>query len=220
MKEIKVILVDDHRLVRDGIKSLLQNDLSINIIGEASGYSELILILEHEQPDIIIMDISLPDISGVEILKILSIKHPNIKVLMLSMHLSEDFITGSIKAGAKGYIPKNTSKKELLAAIREISSGKEFFSDEVSRIMLKSYLKSIKSSEPGEKLETASLTRREVEILKLCAMGASNREIAEKLFISVRTVESHKNHIMTKFDLKSNLELLKFALKNNPTEFG
>lgn len=210
---IKVILVDDHRIVRDGIRSLIQSEENIEIIGEASSYSELTTILQNKLPDIIVLDISLPDISGIEVIKILGIKYPTLRVIILSMYTTEDFIFNSLKAGAKGYLPKNISKKELITAINEIYNGNEYFSEEISNIILKSYVKKIQYAEEQEN-ELDILTKREEELLKLFAEGLSNKEISDTLFISPRTVESHKAHIMTKLKLRTNIDLVRFAVKN------
>jgi DNA-binding NarL/FixJ family response regulator len=218
MKKIKIILVDDHQLVRDGIKALLSGTSDIEIIGEASDGKELFQQLATLKPDLLIMDISLPDISGIEITKKICQDFPGIKVMMLSMYNSEDFILNSIKAGAKGYLPKNTSRNELLEAIYAIQSGEDFYSESVSKTMLKSYIrKATGDEEPAEK-SNEILTTREIEVLKLYAEGHINKEISEKLDISIRTVETHKNHIMRKLGLKSTVEMVKFAIRNKIVE--
>ncbi|MEZ5081941.1 MAG: response regulator transcription factor [Bacteroidales bacterium] len=216
MTKIKVILVDDHAIVRDGIKSLISVE-EIEVINEASSAAEFFCLLKTEQPDIAILDISLPDISGIEITKKLSAEFPAIKVIILSMHLNEDFIFNAVKAGAMAYLPKNTNRKELITAILKVAEGEDYFTEPVSNIILKSYIKKAKSNHENELRENA-LSKRELEILKLFAEGKSNKEIADLLFISCRTVESHKNHIMQKLELKSTVELIKFAIKNNIIE--
>ncbi len=214
MNKIKIALVEDHVIVRDGIKLILQSEDNIEIVGEASDYSELTEILSVKKPDILIVDISLPGISGIEITSRIAEDYPDIRVIILSMHIKEDFIFNAIKAGARGYIPKNTSKKELLEAVHQVYDGNEYYSEEVSNMILKSYIRKIKNNPENSEDYSKKLTRREEELLKLFARGESNRDIAGKLFISVRTVESHKNHIMNKLELKSNIDLLKFAIKN------
>ena len=214
MKEAKIILVDDHQLVRDGIKSLISTAKNIEICGEASSATELFTLLEDLKPNLVILDISLPDMSGIEITKKINKDYPNVNVLILSMHVNEEFVFNAIKAGAKGYLPKNTTRKEILEAIYTIVKNEEYFSEQISDLILKSYIKKAKQgNKPGEQKET--LSGRETEILKLVAEGASNKEISEKLFISIRTVESHKNHIMQKLELKSVVDLVKYAIRNN-----
>jgi len=215
MEKIKIILVDDHQIVRDGIKALISDDASINIITEASSASELYFKLETYKPDIILMDINLPDETGIEITRKLKETSPSIKILILSMHMSEDFVVNAIEAGANGYLPKNTTRKELLEAIRTLYKGEDFYNESISNILVKSYVKKAQSSGKEKEEKHVDLTRREKEIITLFAQGLSNKEIADQLFISVRTVESHKNNIMNKLELKSTVDLVKFAIKNN-----
>ncbi|MFZ4398639.1 MAG: response regulator transcription factor [Bacteroidales bacterium] len=218
MANIKIMLIDDHQIVRDGIKVLLESLGNVEVIGEASNVHELLEKLKYIQPDIIVTDISMPDISGIELTKIINEdkKYQNIKILILSMYTNEDFVFNAIKAGAKGYLPKNTTRKELFEAVNTIYNGDEYFSESISNIILKSYIKKVKTDENNEKKESLSI--REIEILKLFAQGFTNQEIADKLFISIRTVESHKNHIMQKLALKTTVDLIKFAIKNKIVE--
>lgn len=218
MPNIKIMLVDDHQIVRDGIKALLESLENVQVVGEASNAKELLEKLKNCKPDIIVTDISMPDISGIELTKIINEKEEfsGIKVLILSMFTNEDFIFNAIKAGANGYLPKNTTRRELFEAVNTIYNGDEYFSESISNIILKSYVKKAQNEELTEKKE--SLSVRETEILKHFAQGLSNQEIADKLFISIRTVESHKNHIMQKLELKSTVDLIKFAIKNKIIE--
>ena len=218
MEKIKIILVDDHQLVRDGIKALLTGIPDVDIIGEASGAAELFSELESLKPDLLIMDISLPEISGIELTKKIYSEYTGINVLILSMYNSEEFIFNSLKAGAKGYLPKNTSREELLEAIYTINRGEEFFSESISKVMLKSYIKRATDEDQPADKSHAILTSREIEILKLYVEGLINKEISDKLDISIRTVETHKNHIMRKLGLKSTVELVKFAIRNKIAE--
>jgi len=218
MEKIKIILVDDHQLVRDGIKALLTGIPDLEIIGEASGAGELFRELENLKPDLLIMDISLPEISGIEITKKICNEYTGINVLILSMYNNEEFIFNSLKAGARGYLPKNTSRDELLEAIYTINRGEEFFGESISKIMLKSYVKRATNEDQPENKTHAVLTNREIEILKLYVEGLINKEISDKLDISIRTVETHKNHIMRKLGLKSTVELVKFAIRNKIAE--
>ena len=218
MEKIRIILVDDHQLVRDGIKALLTGITDIDIIGEASDAEELFRELENLKPNLLIMDISLPGISGIEITKRICSEFPGIHILILSMYNSEEFIFNSLKAGARGYLPKNTSREELLEAIYTINRGEEFFGESISKVMLKSYVKRATDEDQHEDKINAVLTSREIEILKLYVEGLINKEISDKLDISIRTVETHKNHIMRKLGLKSTVELVKFAIRNKIAE--
>ena len=213
-----VIIADDHTIVRDGIKALLSEQEDIVIIGEASNGSELFRLLSQTTADIILLDISMPDLSGIEICERLRTDFPQIKVLFLSMYTTEEYIFNAIKAGAHGYLPKNISQPELLEAIRSISQGREYFNETISNIILKSYINKAKNAETENDIREHSLSKRELEVLRLFAEGFSNSEIGTRLFISPRTVESHKNHIMQKINLKSPVDLIKFAIKNHIVE--
>lgn len=209
MEKIKIVLVDDHRMFRDGVKSVLSDEENIEIIGEFGHAKDLYELLNLQQPDLIITDISMPDISGIEIAKYVSENYPKIKLLILSMHSNEEFITKSLSVGAHGYLPKDTSMNELLEAINTIYRGDNYFNRNISDTILKSIIN--KSKEENGK----TLTKREKEIISLVVDGFSNKEIADKLCISIRTVDSHKNNIMQKLSLKSSVELVKYAIKNN-----
>ena len=215
---INIVLVDDHHLVRDGLKALIADEINIQITGEASSGKELYEIIQNHIPDIVVLDISLPDISGIEITKKLSESHPEIKILILSMYTNEDFIMNSFKAGAKGYLPKNAKREELLEAIHTIYSGEDYYSEFISGIMLKSFIRKSKNPQVDSDKKDSKLTTRETEILKLSAEGDSNQDIADKLNISIRTVESHKNHIMQKLELRSTADMIIYAIKNKIIE--
>ncbi len=218
MNKIKIILLDDHQLVRDGIKSLLKNDTGIEIIGEASNAYELFNILKQNIPDIVLLDISLPTMSGIEVAKILSTENPNIKKIILSMYTSEDFIFNSLKAGINGYLPKNTTKEELLKAIYEVYRGYEYFSKDISDTILKSYVKSAKYGNNISENKLDNLTNREQEILLYVVEGMTNPDISKKLNISIRTVETHKTSIMRKLNLNNTVDLVKYAIKHKIIE--
>ncbi len=218
MNRIKVMLVDDHQLVRDGIKSLISDSFGIEVVAEASNAAEFFKILNQQIPDVVLMDISLPNMSGIEIAKVLKRDFPKIKILMLSMYTSEDFIFNAIKAGVDGYLPKNTTRDELVLAITEVYDGREYFSKSISSVILKSYVNSAKYGNTNTDDKMNMLTPRETEILRMVVEGMNNHQIADQLFISVRTVETHKTAILKKLDLSSTVELVKFALKNKIIE--
>jgi DNA-binding NarL/FixJ family response regulator len=213
MKKIKVILVDDHQIVRDGVKALLQNEPTITVIAEASDYEELENCLKTKIPDIILLDISLEGISGIEITKIVKQQFPEIRIIILSMYINEEFIINAYQAGASGYLAKNTTFDELVDAVKVVYDKGEYFSPMISNILVMSSIKNVKVDNKY-RIDENLLTKREIEVLKLFAYGYSNKEISSKLFISSRTVESHKNHIMQKLEFKSQVEMLKFAFKS------
>jgi len=208
MEKIKVILVDDHQMFRDGVKSVLSDEENITIIGEVGHANDLYKLLESKKPDLIITDISMPDISGIDITKYVTENFPDINILILSMHSNEEFITKALNAGANGYLPKDTSMNELLQAINIIAKGENYFNKGISDTILKSMVNKSKVS------KNDTLTSRELEIVHQVVEGLSNKEIAEKLNISVRTVDSHKNNILHKLGLKSSVEMVKYAIKN------
>jgi DNA-binding NarL/FixJ family response regulator len=215
MEKIRLILVDDHQLVRTGIANLLSGEPGFEIIGEAADAKDFFALLKQTVPDIAILDIALPGLSGIEITKKLHQEFPGIRILILSMHTSEEFIFNAINSGARGYLPKNTSRKELIEAIYAIQRGEEYFAESISNVILKSYIRKAKSDSPDTENNENLLSKREIEVLKLFAEGMTNQEIADKLFISIRTVESHKNHIMARLELKTTVDLVKFAIRNN-----
>ena len=218
MEKTKIILVDDHQIVRDGIRSLLTGEPNIKIIAEAKDANELFKILKFDIPNIILLDISLPGMSGIEISKRLKIDFPSIRILMLSMYTSEDFIFNALKAGVMGYLPKNTTREELLQAINSIASNKEYFSKSISDTILKSYINTAKSGGEISEDKLTNLTNREREVLHYVVEGNNNTSIAKQLCISIRTVETHKSAIMRKLNLNNTVDLIKFAIKNNLIE--
>lgn len=215
---IKIILVDDHQIVRNGIRLLIDGMDNIEVIDEAGSAEEMLALLRIKIPDIAIVDISLPEMSGIELSRIITTDYPQVKILVLSMYKSEEFVFNALKAGASGYLPKNTTRKELNEAIIEIMRGNEYFSESISNIILKSYIKKAQTENDPEEKSLNALSSREQEVLKLLGDGKSNQEIADELFISIRTVESHKNHIMQKLELKTTVDLIKFAIKNGIIE--
>ena len=214
MDKINIFLVDDHDLVRDGLKALLSGIPDIGIIGEASTGRSLFEKLLIVQPDVLVLDISLPDMSGIEITRRMTQDYPKIRILILSMYTNEDFVFNAVKAGAKGYLPKNTTRDELVKAIYAVYRNEEFFGETISKILLQSYIRNAKQEDKITENHAENLSVREIEILKLFSEGMNNKEIGEKLGISIRTVETHKNHIMKKLGCKSVVEMLKFALRN------
>jgi DNA-binding NarL/FixJ family response regulator len=216
MSKIKVLLVDDHQIVRDGIFALLIKEHDIEIVGEASNGDELFEKLKFIKPDIIILDISLPKMSGIEIAGILSKDFPQIRIIVFSSYTDEETIFKSIRAGAKGFLPKDSMREDLVDAIKKVHQGFEYLSDKIPNTILMDYIKKAGSQEEKfNNSKLSSLTKREREILKLIAEGMSYKEIGTELFISVRTVETHKNNILQKLELKSTIDLVKFAIKND-----
>lgn len=214
---IKVVLVDDHQLIRMGIKALLSSESDIEVIGEVNNAKDVLKTIKELNPDIVLMDISLDDGDGIILTKEICKKHQDIKVIMLSMHVKEDFIQRSLKAGALGYILKDSPKEELITAIKEVNGGGQYFASEVSKLMVNSYVtKAGDFTKPKRK--NKALTGREVEIIRLLSDGLSNQKIADILGISHRTVDTHRTNIMQKVKVKNVAELVKYAIVNKLIE--
>ena len=211
----EIILIDDHKIVRDGIRMLLESYDKNKIIGEYDSFTQFMDSQSNKIPDIYILDISMPDINGIEACKKIKTENPNAKIIILSMYNNEEFVLKAISAGANAYLPKNISKRELLNAVENVANGEEYFAEDIQKIIIRSMMQKSNSIDVP-KLNT--LSKREVELLKFIVDGKTNKEIADELFISVRTVESHKNHIMVKLELKNQVELIKFAIKEGITE--
>lgn len=220
MKKSKILIVDDHHIVRDGIMRILTDEEDIELIGSLSSGKEALDFMKCTLPDIVIADLSMPNMSGIEFTERVTKLFPNVKVLILSMFNNEEYIVSAIQAGAKGYLPKQDSTTEiLLEAIRTIANDEEFYSPSISKIVMKSFLNNIKNSSVSDVAKKHQLTSREKEILKLYVEGYTNNEIAEKLNLSIYTVKTHKNNIMQKYNFKSTVEMIKFALRNNIVEW-
>lgn len=213
---ISILLVDDHQIILDGIKQMLEGESSICICACAENGKQALELAQLNPPDVIITDVSMPDMNGVELCEQIQKMNIPSKVIVLSMYASEDYIFKAIQAGAKGYLTKqNTTKEELISAIHQIVNGEEYYSPAVASIMMKNYVNKAQKKSNLETKTVESLTTREREILKLYAEGYSNQEIADKLCISNRTVDAHKNNIMQKFEFKSTVDMVKFAIKND-----
>lgn len=211
MKKIKIIIVDDHQIIRDGIEAMLLSENNIEVVGTAPDYKSLLKIHNYQNTDLLILDISLPDKSGIEIARQFSEKFENMKILMLSANTNEENIIESIKAGAYGFLHKDTSSNEFIEAIYSVYNGEEYFGEKLSKIIYKSYRTHVKYKNQSD--NQLNLTDREIDVIKLLSNGLSSKEIANKLFISPRTVESHKANILSKLNLNNNIEIVKYAIK-------
>jgi DNA-binding NarL/FixJ family response regulator len=211
MENINIVLAEDHLIVRKGIKNLLEDEEGIKVIGEASDGREAIKVVETLRPDLLIADIRMPVMSGLDAAQDLSRRPHPPKILILSMHDDEDYILQSVDVGASGYLLKDTSKEELLKAIRTIYQGGKYFSGDVSNVLVNRYLtgRNRHAASPSPAAETYGITKRERQILTMIADGVGNKEIAEQLGKSVRTIETHRFNIMKKLKVNNVVELLK-----------
>lgn len=214
MEKIKVLIVDDHALIRDGLNAMLASQPDIVVVGEACSGNEAINKVEAFDPDIILMDIMMPGMSGIEASRLIKEDYPQMKVIFLSMEVTESFVTEAVQAGAAGYLPKDSRRNILLEAIRKVGEGGKYFSHTVSELVFEKFYENSLKGKRTIISEGGKISKREVEVLKLIASGFSNKEIAEKLFISGRTVDAHRNHIMQKLDIHSTADLVKYAIKN------
>ena len=211
MNKIKILLVEDHTILRKGIQSLLEEEQGIEVIGEAEDGIAAMKSVEKDQPDIVLLDISLPYLNGLEITRKITKHYPKIKVLILTMHKSDEYAFELLSAGAKGYIIKQAAPNQLISAIREVSNGFIFLSPEISRKVLLRVNKK-RSLNEGKK-DRSQLSGRETEILQLIAEEHSPRDIARLLFISIKTVENHRYNIMQKLNIHNIAGLTKYALE-------
>lgn len=208
-KKIKILVADDHPVVRKGLHSCLARQDRLKIVGEASDGDEALKKTRELSPDVVLMDISMPGMNGLEVTEVLRKDHPDVKVLVLSVHNNRDYIFRIIQAGAHGFISKEAPPDELLRAIESVYAGEPFFSPEIAKAALNQLV-----SSGGKKDPFAQLTSREREVLVLIAEGQSNKEIANKLGIGVRTIETHRERIMRRLDIHSVAGLTKFAIAN------
>ncbi|MCF6351812.1 MAG: response regulator transcription factor [Cyclobacteriaceae bacterium] len=217
--KINIVLADDHTIIRDGIKYLLEEENDLIIIGEASNGIEALEIVKEKQPDILIIDVRMPKMNGIEAVKILNSKTTKTKAIVLSMHDSEEYILEAIEAKAMGYLLKDAGKEEVLKAIHTVYHGEKFFSGDISNIIVNNLLKKSSSIDREEegliKNSQINLTKKEIEILKLILFGKTNKQISEKLFKSKRTIETHRFNLMKKMKVKNLIELATEAAKYN-----
>ena len=205
---IRVVLADDHVFVRDGIKSLLENEANIEVVGEAIDGADALEVVAESKPDLLIVDIRMPNLTGIEVVEKLRSENNDVKIIMLSMHESEEYVLKSIKAGADGYLLKGSSKEEFLKALHSVAAGGKYFSGDISSILISQLTNSSPSLEPKQNLgEEMMITKREKEILTLLLSGKGNKEIAEALDISKRTAEVHRFNLMKKLKVKNLMEL-------------
>jgi two-component system, NarL family, response regulator NreC len=213
MNRIRILLADDHPLVRSGLIKLLEPFKEFVVVGEAGDGEEAVALTKKLEPDVVVIDLSMPKLSGIEATKLIRKNSPSVKVLVLTMHDNEEYVYQILKSGAGGYMLKSSGRDDLAAAIHAVARGDRFFSPRVSEIMMEGYLrKAGQREELPMNDEDTPLTKREKEILFYIADGLNNMQIAEKLFISARTVETHRTNIMQKLDIHDAGNLVRYAL--------
>ena len=214
--KVRVLLADDHTILRAGLKMMLNAQPDIEVVGEASDGRQALEEALRLQPDVILMDITMPEVNGIEATRQIKKLLPETRILVLTMHENEGYLFQMLRAGAAGYMLKEAADTDLISAIRVVSSGRFYLSATAQSMMVSDYLQRVNTGE--ERDSYSALTEREREILKLVAEGYTNNQIAERLFISPKTVDTHRTHIMDKLNLHSRAELVKYAMRRGLLE--
>ncbi len=212
MKKIKVVVADDHTIVRKGLCAILEGEREIEVVGEAEDGREAIKKVEQLEPDVVLLDITMPILNGLEATRQLSKRYPKLKILILTMHDNEEYVFETLRAGASGYLVKRSAPNELISAIKAVYQEGSFLSPAVSKKVIDEYVR-VGPRKVKPDGEYGRLTEREREILQMIAEGRANREIAELLNISIKTVESHRAHLMEKLNIWNIAELTQYAIR-------
>jgi DNA-binding NarL/FixJ family response regulator len=212
---IRILLADDHTILRDGIRSLLEDEPDMEVIGEAEDGHAAVKMTGQLGPDVVVMDIAMPLLNGLEATRQIKRNNPQVKVLILTMHENEEYIRQVLATGAMGYILKDAAARELLGAIRAVHRGEAVLSPAITRLVIEDYLR---WGEPQSEPISNGLSAREREVLQLIAEGYTNKQIGEILCISVKTVQAHRNNLMQKLDLHDRGELIKYAIQKKIIE--
>jgi two-component system, NarL family, response regulator NreC len=211
MEQVRILLADDHNLIRDGMRLLLERQPGFVVVGEAANGRETVEQVNAHAPDVVVMDIAMPNMNGIEATRRIVDSNPRTGVVILSMHYDESYVIRSLKAGARGYLLKDAVKADLITAIHSVVRGGSFFSPKISRILKEDYMQALERKDADDSYEL--LTDREREILQLIAEGKSNKDIANSLGLSLYTVETHRAHILQKLNLHSVPDLILYAVR-------
>ena len=214
--KIRILLADDHTILRAGLKMMLNAQSDMEVVGEAQDGNQDVQEAQRLQPDVVLMDITMPEVSGIEATRQIKRMLPDVKILVLTMHEHDEYVFQALRAGASGYMLKEAADTELITAIHVIKSGQFYLSPTAQSVVVGDYLQRVRTGE--ERDSYSSLTEREREILKLVAEGHTNNQIAERLIISPKTVDTHRTHIMDKLNLHSRAELVKYAMRRGLLE--
>jgi two-component system response regulator NreC len=211
MKKLRILLADDHIVVRTGLRALLERQPNLEVVGESENGRETVELVASLGPDVVVMDVAMPVLNGIEATKTIVTQRPATAVVILSMHADESYVMRALKAGARGYLLKDSAAADLITAIQAVSQNKSFFSPKVSRILAEDYVRVLKQKGAVDIYDL--LTSREREILQLLAEGKANKEVATALNISPYTVETHRRHILEKLNLHNPAELILYAVR-------
>jgi len=211
MNAVRILLADDHIVMRNGLRLLLERQPHLQVVGEAADGRQAVALCESANPDVVIMDIAMPNLNGIEAARQIVNRSPRTAIAILSMHSDESYVIRALKAGARAYLLKDSAEADLLAAVRALTEGKSFFSPAISKILVEDYMRQLESRGAEDTYEL--LTNREREILQLLAEGRTNKEVANMLNLSLYTVETHRTHILQKLNLHSVPELILYAVR-------
>lgn len=208
---IRVLLADDHALVREGVRYIIEREDDIEVVAEAGTGREAVALAEQLTPDIVLMDLTMPDLGGMEATELIHQRLPEVRVLVLTMHESNDYFFQVLKSGASGYLLKGASGAELVAALRAVHRGDVYIQPPVAKRLVADYLRQVESG--GERAEYDGLTDRQRQILRLIAEGSTSQQIADALVVSVNTVNTHRRHIMERLNLHNRADLIRYAVR-------
>src|SRR5690606_20919072 len=213
MGKIRILIADDHQIVRDGMEAMLSGIPDFEIVGSVGSGEEAINAARVNSPDVVLMDIRMTGMSGIEASRWIKENDDRIPVIIITMEANRDFVSAALKSGVDGYLPKDISKNDLVDAIRSVHKGEKYFNDTIKKLIFEDFYLADKMKNP-RKVIPNQLTKRENQVLALVATGMSNQEVADQLAISPKTVETHKAHILIKLGLNNNSELIRYAVKN------
>lgn len=211
MPRVRILLADDHTVMRSGLKLLLEREPGFSVIAEAADGRTAVEMVDRHSPDVVVMDIAMPNLNGIEAAGRVTDAHPKTAVVMLSMHSDEAYVLRALKAGARGYLLKDSAESDLIAAVRNVSQGKTFFSPAISNLLVEDYIRELRERAVEDSYEL--LTPRERELLQLLAEGKTTKEIAASLNLSPYTVDTHRSNLMRKLNLNSLAELILYAVR-------
>jgi two-component system response regulator NreC len=209
--QIRILLADDHTIIRSGIKLLLEQQPDFKVVAEANDGREAADLVSQSRPDVAVLDIGMPQLNGIEATRQIVAGHPEVQVVILSMHSDEGYVLRALKAGARAYILKNSAEADLIRAVRSVAEGKSFFSPAISKLLLEDYVRQVQEKSVEDSYDL--LTPREREILQLLAEGKSNKDVAAILKLSLHTVETHRGNILQKLNLHGTPELILYAVR-------
>lgn len=213
MKKIKIILADDHSVVRSGLRALFRTEKDFQVVGEAANGADAVRLVSRMKPDVVILDIFMPKMNGIEATRLIKEKYRDVKVLILTVQDKEEYVYEMIRAGANGYVLKDAEKSDIFKAVRTLALGESFFSPHISKLILEYFVKEKNEGESRPPASGRTLTKRESEILRLVAQGLSSRRIAEKLYLSVSTVNTHRANLMQKLNIHDTAGLVRYAMQ-------